>query len=111
MTDTTVTSELGVIISNKTARKLLYGIYVLLLLAAGAAHIAYNSLSVADPSWLVAGTAVLTYLGIPVGGLAAANTVNAKITSTAAATPADPAVITSVPSSEASDATDTAAAS
>lgn len=66
-------NELGVLITNSTARKWTYGVYALALIGAGATHVAYAALTAHDPSWLVAGTAVLTYLGIPVSALALAN--------------------------------------
>ena len=74
MSDTSKPNDLGVIISNATARKLVYGLYVIAIVVAGAAQVAYSSLEIPSPDWLVASLAVLAYLGIPVGGLAAANT-------------------------------------
>ncbi|MDR6907455.1 hypothetical protein J2X63_003163 [Agromyces sp. 3263] len=75
MTDAVPTpNDLGVIISSAKARKWIYGLYVLALVGAGATQVAYASLELSAPPWLVASVAVLAYLGIPVGGLAAANT-------------------------------------
>ena len=74
MSDVPTPNDLGVIVSSTGARKGIYGTYVLALVAAGATQVAYASLELSAPSWLVASVAVLAYLGIPVGGLAAANT-------------------------------------
>jgi len=76
MTDPGIPSvnDLGVIIGNSTARKTIYGLYVLALLTVGAIQVALAAVQIPQPSWLVAALAVLAYLGIPVGGLAAANT-------------------------------------
>lgn len=71
-------TELGVIIRNGTARLYIYGTYAVALIVAGATHVGLASISVHDPAWLTAATAVLTYLGIPVGALAAANTTTPK---------------------------------
>ncbi|SFR76184.1 hypothetical protein SAMN05428970_2026 [Agromyces sp. CF514] len=67
-------NDLGVIVSSGRARKIIYGGYVLALVAAGGAQVAFADLGIAAPAWLSASVAVLAYLGIPVGGLAAANT-------------------------------------
>ncbi len=74
MTDIPTANDLGVIVSSTRARKIIYGTYVLTLVGAGATQVAYASLELSAPPWLVASVAVLAYLGIPVGGLAAANT-------------------------------------
>lgn len=68
------TSSLGVIIKNAKARALIYGIYVLAIIAAGGCQVAFSSLELAQPDWLIAVLAVLLYLGAPVGTLAVANT-------------------------------------
>lgn len=67
-------ADLGVIVTSPRARKAIYGAYVLLLLAAGATQVGFAAASVGQPVWLTSALAVLAYLGIPVGGLAAANT-------------------------------------
>lgn len=67
-------NDLGVIITSARLRKGIYGGYVLAVIAAGGTQIAYASLEIGAPDWLTASLAVLAYLGIPVGGLAAANT-------------------------------------
>lgn len=67
-------ADLGVIVTSAKLRKQIYGAYVLLLLLAGATQVGFAAVSAGQPQWLVAVLAVLAYLGIPVGGLAAANT-------------------------------------
>lgn len=70
-------ADLGVIVTSARARKLIYGAYVLLLLAAGGAQVGFSAAELGQPVWLTSALAVLAYLGIPVGGLAAANTKSA----------------------------------
>jgi len=67
-------SQLGVIVKDARARAVIYGAYVVALIAAGATQVGFASLEVTQPDWLVASLAVLAYLGIPVGTLAVANT-------------------------------------
>lgn len=67
-------SNLGVIVKNAKARAVIYGGYVVAIIAAGATQVAYASLEQGQPDWLVASLAVLAYLGVPVGTLAVANT-------------------------------------
>lgn len=75
MTDTAPNaSDLGVIITSSRVRQLIYSVYVLTLVLASAIQVGYSALHVGPPSWLVVTIAVLAYLGIPVGGLAVANT-------------------------------------
>lgn len=70
---TTTPPNLGIVITNPTARKRIYGAYIILLIVAGAAQVAYAAIQLSQPSWLIAALAVLAYLGIPVGGLALVN--------------------------------------
>lgn len=65
---------LGTIITDPAVRKIIYGIYTVLLLALGALTVWYGAQGAQLPSWGVGVSAVLGYLGIPVGGLAIANT-------------------------------------
>lgn len=67
-------SQLGVIVKNAKARAVIYGGYVVAIIVAGGAQVAFASLEIAQPDYLVASLAVLAYLGIPVGTLAVANT-------------------------------------
>lgn len=75
-----VTPNLGNIITNPLIRKTIYGVYVILIVIAGALQVAYASVESfgGQPDWLTAGLAVLAYLGVPVGGLALANTATVK---------------------------------
>ena len=74
MNESTPPSSLGAIISNLSVRRFIYSTYVLALLVVGATQVALTSLGVTNPDWLVATLAVLGYLGVPVAGLAVANT-------------------------------------
>lgn len=67
-------NDLGVIVTSARARKIIYGVYVVALVVTGALQVAFAALDAGQPDWLVATLAVLAYLGIPIGGLAAANT-------------------------------------
>ena len=67
------TPNLGIVITSPTVRKGIYGSYIVALVIAGAAQVAYSALQLGQPGWLVAALAVLAYLGIPVGGLALVN--------------------------------------
>lgn len=67
-------SDLGVIVKNAKVRAGIYGTYVVALIVAGGAQVAFAALEFGQPDILVAGLAVLAYLGIPVGTLAVANT-------------------------------------
>jgi len=64
-------NTLGSIITNPVARKVIYSIYVVAGLALGSIQAWYGD---ASPEWLPQYLAVYGYLGIPVGGLAIANT-------------------------------------
>ena len=75
MNESTPSSSLGAIISNLVgACRFIYSTYVLALLVVGATQVALTSLGITNPDWLVATLAVLGYLGVPVAGLAVANT-------------------------------------
>ena len=74
MNESTPSSSLGAIISNLSVRRFIYSTYVLALLVVGATQVALTSLGITNPDWLVATLAVLGYLGVPVAGLAVANT-------------------------------------
>ncbi len=71
---TTPTPNLGTIITSGLARKVIYGVYVVLIVIAGGIQVAFAAVSTDQPTWLTAGLAVLAYLGVPIGGLALANT-------------------------------------
>jgi hypothetical protein len=65
-------SPLGVIITNPLARKIIYSAYVLAGLALGGIQAWYGA--DAGPDWFPQALALYGYLGIPIGGLAIANT-------------------------------------
>lgn len=67
------TNDLGAIITSATVRKTIYGAYVILLVAVGAVQAALLSIGASQPDWLTAAQAALVFLGIPIAGLAAAN--------------------------------------
>jgi hypothetical protein len=72
MSDTS-TPDLGRVVTNAFARKIIYGTYVLALTATGATQVWYATIG-NQPDWLLGVVAVIGYLGVPVGGLALANT-------------------------------------
>jgi len=66
--------NLGSVVTNATARKILYGLYVIAGLIIGGASVAYPLIGAGvTPDWVTAGLAVLGYLAIPFGALALAN--------------------------------------
>ncbi len=67
-------TDLGVIVTSARVRRMIYGVYVLLVIAVGAVQVGFAAVEAGQPDWLVATLAVLAYLGIPVGTLAVANT-------------------------------------
>lgn len=66
--------ELGTIITSPAARRIVYGVYVVLLLVLGAVTVGFAAIGQGLPTWGVAASAVLGYIGIPVGSLAIVNT-------------------------------------
>jgi hypothetical protein len=76
----TTPANLGNIITNAAARRLIYGVYVIGVVLLGAFQVAFASVQSwgGQPDWLTAALAVAAYLGIPVGGLALANTSNSS---------------------------------
>lgn len=54
-------------------RQIIYVAYGLLALTASATQVGYNSVNVDNPSWLVVATAVIGFLAVPVGAIAALN--------------------------------------
>lgn len=73
MTDTS-TPNLGTIIPNDTARKVVYGAYTIAAIVVGALAAYFLGIGQQLPEIVVGAQAVVAYLGIPVGGLALANT-------------------------------------
>lgn len=75
---TPTSPDLGSIVTNGLARKTIYSSYVIALVVAGACQVAFATPGLGEqPLWLSVSLNVLAYLGIPVGGLAIANTVTA----------------------------------
>lgn len=71
-------ANLGVVIQNPTARKWIYGAYAILAIAVGATVAGFLAVTTTLPTWLEVSQAVIAYLAIPVGGLAAVNTNTGK---------------------------------
>lgn len=65
-------NDLGRVVTDPRARSVIYGVFVVLLVIAGAATAGYAVVGPL-PQWLIIANVVLGYLGIPVGGLAIAN--------------------------------------
>lgn len=66
--------NLGTIITSATIRKAIYSAYVIAIIIIGAIQVGVAAISTGQPEWLTVAIAVAAYLGVPVGGLAAANT-------------------------------------
>lgn len=73
-------NDLSKVITSALARKIIYSVYVIALVVAGALQVAYGALEVGQPEALTVALSVLVYLGIPVGALAAVNTPPADAT-------------------------------
>lgn len=71
---TTQNPNLGTVVTDQRARKIIYGVYVIALVVVGAIQAGYGVLDGVQPDWLTVAVSVMGYLGIPVGGLAIANT-------------------------------------
>lgn len=63
-------NNLGNIIKNGTARAVIYGAYVIAALVVGGVDVYFGD---NDPSWVPNALALIAYLAIPIGGLAAVN--------------------------------------
>ncbi|RFA14547.1 hypothetical protein B7R21_06270 [Subtercola boreus] len=80
---TTNPGNLGTIVTNALARKTIYGTYVIALVLAGGAQVAFATPGLGgQPLWLTVTLNVLAYCGVPIGGLALANTSNVAPTNT-----------------------------
>lgn len=64
---------LGVVIKSPSARRWIYSTYAILAIAVGAIVAGFGVTGVL-PAWLEAAQAVIAYLAVPIGGLAAVNT-------------------------------------
>lgn len=67
-------SNLGTVITNPTARKIVYGTYALGAVVVGGVAAYFLGIGHSIPEQVVGAQAVVAYLGIPIGGLALANT-------------------------------------
>lgn len=70
--------NIGAIITNPIARKVIYGAYGIVAVAASAYQVFDAATKTADPTWLGGALAVIVFLAVPIGGLAAANTPKAQ---------------------------------
>lgn len=67
-------SGLGVVVTNKTARRVIYGAYVGAAVVVGGVAAYFIGTQHPLPEAVIGAQSVIAYLGIPVGGLAIANT-------------------------------------
>lgn len=70
----TAPPNLGNIIPSGTARKVVYGAYVVVAVVVGGVSAYFLGIGQSLPEIVTGAQAVVAYLGIPVGGLALANT-------------------------------------
>lgn len=87
----TSSPNLASVVSNPSIRKIVYTVFVVAVVAAGATQAAYASLGDGQPAWLTAALNVLAYLAVPVGGLALANTPSSKSSVSTVSVTVDPA--------------------
>lgn len=66
--------NLGTVISSPTARKIVYGAYAISAVVVGGIAAYFLGIQSPIPEPVIGAQAVIAYLGIPVGGLALANT-------------------------------------
>ncbi len=66
--------NIGVVISNPTARKVVYGAYAVGALVVGGIAAYFLGIQHPIPEPVIGAQAVIAYLGIPIGGLALVNT-------------------------------------
>jgi len=67
-------ANIGAVVRSPAARKRIYGTYAIFAIAVGAIAAGFLPVMSVLPPWLEAAQAVVAYLAIPIGGLAAANT-------------------------------------
>lgn len=68
--------NLGTVVTNPTARKVIYGAYAGAAVVVGGVAAYFLGIGHTIPEQVVGAQAVVAYLGIPIGGLALANTRN-----------------------------------
>lgn len=79
MTDTPpAATDLGKVVAEPAVRQAIYGGYVVLLALLGAVSAGFAALHAGFPDWLIVANAAVAYLGIPIGGLAAAHVTKAR---------------------------------
>lgn len=66
--------NLGVVVTNTTARKIIYGTYAVAALIVGGVAAYFLGVQAPTPEPVIGAQAVIAYLGIPVGALAVVNT-------------------------------------
>lgn len=64
--------NIGNVVTNPTARTIIYGVYTIVAFVAAATTVGFATLG-AIPAWLVVVNAVTAFVGSGVAGLAAAN--------------------------------------
>lgn len=73
-TPTPSTPNLGNVVENSTARKVIYGAYTVAAIVIGGVAAYFLGIQSPIPQEVIGAQAVIAYLAIPVGGLALANT-------------------------------------
>lgn len=73
-TPTPSTPNLGNVVENTTARKVIYGAYTVAAIVIGGVAAYFLGIQSPIPQEVIGAQAVIAYLAIPVGGLALANT-------------------------------------
>lgn len=68
------TPNVGTVIKNPTARKVVYGVYAVGAVVVGGIAAYFLGVQIPIPEQVVGAQAVIAYLAIPIGGLALANT-------------------------------------
>lgn len=91
------TENLGVVVTNATARKIIYGVYVVAVLIAASVQVYVSATQAVQPEWLTGALAVLAFLGAPIGGLAAANASNGPVVASALQVPTPVPYVTATP--------------
>lgn len=71
-------NDLGRVITSDRLRRIIYAVYVVGIVLLGAVQVAYAGSVAGVPEWVTIAQQVALYLGVPVGGLAVANTKRGK---------------------------------
>jgi hypothetical protein len=80
MSTTNTTPDLGNVISSGKARKIIYGCYAGAAVVVGGVAAYFLGTGAPEPTAVLGALAVVAYLGIPIGGLALANTSSTRVT-------------------------------